>query len=104
MDLLHSLISNVGLLEIIIFIGGIAFFAAELKASTKAHQDLLNSEISHVVNLIEINHNNLKEDIQRLEKKQEESNRIKERLAMQEVIVADLQELLRTHLTDNHTA
>lgn len=98
MDIFQSLVSNVGLLEIIIFIGGIAFFGAELKSNSKAHQELLNTEIAHVINLMNVNHNILKEDIQRLERKQEESNKIKERLAMQEVLVADLQELLHNHL------
>lgn len=101
MDIFQSLISNVGLLEVIIFIGGIAFFGAELKSNSKAQQELLNTEIAHVVELMNVNHANLKEDIHRLERKQEESNKIKERLAMQEVLVADLQE--RVHiLTEGH--
>lgn len=98
MDIIQSLISNVGLIELLVFIGGIAFFGAELKSSSKAHQELLNTEIAHVINLMNVNHVNLKEDIERLEKKQEESNKIKERLAMQEVLVADLQEMVHSHI------
>jgi hypothetical protein len=51
---------------------------------------------------MEINHKNLTEDINRLEKKQEESNKIKERLAMQEVLTADIQAMLKAHIEDNH--
>ena len=49
-----------------------------------------------------LNHNNLRDDIGRLEKKQEESNKIKERLAMQEVLTKDIQIMLANHLAEEH--
>ena len=84
------------------FIGGIAFFASKLEATSRANKELLNTELKHVINIMELNHRNLSEDISRLEKKQEESNKIKERLAMQEVLTADIQAILQAHISDDH--
>ena len=50
---------------------------------------------------MEVNHQNLKDDISRLEKKQEESNRIKERLAKQEILVSELQSVVHTYILDD---
>lgn len=102
MELLVSLFSHTGIIEIICFAAGIIFFMAKLDNNSQSNKELLNAEIAHVVKLMETNHNNLREDIGRLEKKQEESNKIKERLAMQEVLTADMQVLLRTHLAEFH--
>ena len=52
---------------------------------------------------MEVNHQNLKDDISRLEKKQSESNQVKERLAKQEILVSELQSVVHTYiLEDGH--
>lgn len=101
MELLTSIFQNISIIELVMFIGGIAFFASKLEENSKASKQLLESEIKHVVALMEINHRNLREDIGRLEKKQEESNKIKERLAMQEVLTADIQAMLKSHISEH---
>ena len=101
MELIAVLLKNVGLLELFGFIGSIIFFAARLEENNKASKELLSSEIKHVVQLMELNHRNLTDDINRLEKKQEESNRIKERLAMQEVLMSDVQQLIHDHIEND---
>jgi hypothetical protein len=101
MELIAVLLKNVGLLELFGFIGAIIFFAARLEENNKASKELLSSEIKHVVQLMELNHRNLTDDINRLEKKQEESNRIKERLAMQEVLMSDVQQLIHDHIEND---
>ena len=102
MELFADILKNISLLELIMFIGGIAFFASKLEASSKANKEMLNTELKHVIHIMEINHKNLSDDIARLEKKQEESNKIKERLAMQEVLTADIQAMLKAHLAECH--
>lgn len=97
-NLLIGLLEGLNLVDVLLFLGGIVFFVAKLEASTKASRDLFNNELNHITKMMELNHKNLREDISRLERKQEESNRIKERLAMQEVMVADLQALVRSHI------
>ena len=53
--------------------------------ASKDHQrDSLNREISHIKDLIAITSNETREDIKRLEARQAESNRVKERLAIAE--------------------
>ena len=101
MELIAVLLKNVGLLELFGFIGAIIFFAARLEENNKASKELLSSEIKHVVQLMELNHRNLTDDINRLEKKQEESNRIKKRLAMQEVLMSDVQQLIHDHIEND---
>ena len=101
MELLHSLVSNVGLLELIGFICCIIFFAARLENATETNKEIISTEISHVLKLMEINHQNLKDDISRLEKKQSESNQVKERLAKQEILVAELQSVVHTYILDD---
>jgi len=102
MELFADIIKNVSVIELIMFIGGIAFFASKLKENSEANKELLSNELKHVIHIMEINHKNLSDDIARLEKKQEESNKIKERLAMQEVLTADIQSILRAHMADEH--
>ena len=63
MELLHSLVSNVGLLELIGFVCCIIFFAARLENATNTNKEIISTEISHVLKLMEINHQNLKDDI-----------------------------------------
>ena len=103
MELIQSLFTNVGLLEILGFAGAIIFFAARLENATKMNREAISTEIQHVLKLMEINHQNLKDDINRLEKKQEESNKIKERLATQEVLVAELQSVIHTYISEQHS-
>ena len=79
MELLHSLVSNVGLLELIGFACCIIFFAARLENATNTNKEIISTEISHVLKLMEINHQNLKDDISRLEKKQRRYLGIKRR-------------------------
>ena len=101
MELLHSLVSNVGLLELIGFVCCIIFFAARFENAKNTNKEIISTEISHVLKLMEVNHQNLKDDISRLEKKQEESNRIKERLAKQEILVSELQSVVHTYILDD---
>lgn len=101
MDLINVLISNVNMVELLGFISALVFFAARLEGNNKASKELLSSEIRHVINIMEINHKAVCADISRLEKKQEESNRIKERLAMQEVLMTDVQALLHDHMEND---
>lgn len=101
MEFINNIFQNISIIELVMFIGGIAFFASKLEENSKASKQLLESEIKHVVALMEINHRNLREDISRLEKKQEESNKIKERLAMQEVLTADVQAMLKSHISEH---
>lgn len=101
MEFINNIFQNISIIELVMFIGGIAFFASKLEENSKASKQLLESEIKHVVALMEINHRNLREDISRLEKKQEESNKIKERLAMQEVLTADIQAMLKSHIAEH---
>lgn len=100
MDILSNLFKNVGIIELLVFIGCIIFFAARLEGATKINKEIISSEISHVLKLMEINHQNLKDDISRLEKKQEESNKIKERLATQEALVAEIQTIMHAHFPE----
>jgi hypothetical protein len=100
-DIINALFSNVNGIELLMFIGAIIFFAARLENNNKSNKELISAELKHVINLMEINHNNLREDIGRLERKQEESNKIKERLAMQEVLTADIQAILKSHLAQH---
>ena len=98
MEYILALFNNVNGIELLMFIAAIIFFAARLEENSKANKQLLESEIKHVVAIMELNHNNLRDDIGRLEKKQEESNKIKERLAMQEVLTKDIQAILASHI------
>jgi hypothetical protein len=100
-DIINALFSNVNGIELLMFIGAIIFFAARVENNNKSNKELISAELKHVINLMEINHNNLREDIGRLERKQEESNKIKERLAMQEVLTADIQAILKSHLAQH---
>ena len=102
MEILASILKNISLLELVMFIGGIAFFASRLEETSRANKELINNELKHVIHIMELNHKNLVNDINRLEKKQEESNKIKERLAMQEVLTADIHEILKEHLAESH--
>ena len=101
MEFLHSLVSNVGLIELIAFASCIIFFAARLENATNTNKEIISTEISHVLKLMEVNHQNLKDDISRLEKKQSESNQVKERLAKQEILVAELQSVIHTYIAEN---
>lgn len=101
-DIINALFSNVNGIELLMFIGAIIFFAARLENNNKSNKELISAELKHVINLMELNHNNLREDISRLERKQEESNKIKERLAMQEVLTADIQAILKSHVNNEH--
>lgn len=101
MELLKIICQNVGIVELISFISGIIFFVAKLDSNSRANAEMLNTEIKHVTEIIELNHQNLKEDIIRLEKKQEESNKIKERLATQEVLMNELQATVHDHLNNS---
>ena len=102
MEIILGLFKNIGLVELLIFIGGIIFFIARLEGATRINKEIISSELSHVLKLMEVNHQNLKDDISRLEKKQEESNKIKERLATQEALVAEMQSILHDHLNESH--
>ena len=55
-----------------------------IDASKDQQRDSLNREISHIKDLIAITSNETREDIKRLEARQAESNRVKERLAIAE--------------------
>lgn len=59
-------------------------FKQKLDESSKVSKELINSELKHVVNIMEINHKNLTEDINRLEKKSDESNHVRERVSILE--------------------
>ena len=81
----------------------VVYFVARLDSSNKAHKEFFKSEVAHLSEIINLNHKNLqddlqrlrekneydikdlKKDIERLETKQAESNCIKERLAIAEV-------------------
>lgn len=102
MEIISGLFKNIGLVELLVFIGGIIFFVARLEGATRINKEIISSELSHVLKLMEVNHQNLKDDISRLEKKQEESNKIKERLATQEALVAEMQSILHNHLNESH--
>ena len=86
MELFSELIKNISVIELIMFIGGIAFFASKLKENSEANKELLSNELKHVIHIMEINHKNLSE----------------ERLAMQEVLTADIQAMLKAHIADEH--
>ena len=103
MELITALLKNVSVVELFGFIGAVIFFAARLENNNKSNKEMLTAELKHIINIMEINHNNLRDDISRLEKKQEESNRLKERVAMQEVLVADLQSSFHAHLAEHHS-
>lgn len=109
MEIITEIFKHVGVYELISFIAAVIFFAARLEENSKSNRELLNTELKHILNIMEINHKNIIHDINRLEKKQEESNKIKERLAMQEVLSADhqtilrdLQAMLHAHIADKH--
>lgn len=55
-----------------------------IDASKDQQRDSLNREISHIKDLIAMTSNETREDIKRLEARQAESNRVKERLAIAE--------------------
>lgn len=57
---------------------------ALIDASKDQQRDSLNREISHIKDLIAMTSNETREDIKRLEARQAESNRVKERLAIAE--------------------
>ena len=57
---------------------------ALIDASKDQQNDSLNREISHIKDLIAMTSNETREDIKRLEARQAESNRVKERLAIAE--------------------
>ena len=101
MDFISGLFANVNGVELLMFIGAIIFFAARLEENNKANKELLTSEIKHVINIMEISNKSLREDIGRLERKQEESNKIKERLTMQEVFTSDIKAMLQSHISDS---
>lgn len=89
-------------------IASVVFFMARLEATTKANQafyknclEELHTNIDNKFTFLEKNidekfagvnerFHNIKSDIDRLEKKQEESNKIKERLAIVEYAVKDI--------------
>lgn len=63
----------------------------ELLDSFKSHQrESLEREIKHLKDLLEVSSRETREDIKRLEARQSESNRIKERLALAESSIRSL--------------
>ena len=73
--------------SILAVIGSAIYFISSMKAYSQSTRLLLTSECNHIKEIIDNNRKELKEDIARLEKKQEESNKIKERLAKVESFV-----------------
>lgn len=73
--------------SILAVIGSAIYFISSMKAYSESTRLLLTSECNHIKEIIDNNRKELKEDIARLEKKQEESNKIKERLAKVESFV-----------------
>lgn len=59
-------------------------FKQKLDDNSKTNKELINTELKHIVNIMEINHKNLTEDINRLEKKSDESNHVRERVSILE--------------------
>ena len=72
------------LLNIILTIASMVFFIAKLDATTKMYKEVFTLELRHVREILESNKQDVKSDIERLEQKQNESNNIKERLALAE--------------------
>lgn len=73
--------------SILAVIGSAIYFISSMKAYSESTRLLLTSECNHIKEIIDNNRKELKEDIARLEKKQEESNKIKERLVKVESFV-----------------
>ena len=67
----------------------------KLLDANKEHQkDALNTEISHIKDLISMSNTETREDIKRLEAAQRESNKIKERIALAEASLRSLHKRL----------
>lgn len=67
----------------------------DLLEASKAHQrENLEREISHLKDLVDITSRETREDIKRLEARQSESNRVKERLALAESSIRSLHKRL----------
>lgn len=100
------------LVSVITVGASVVYFISKLESSTKNNMNFFKAEISHLTDIIRLNHENLqseikrmkekneddlkniKENIGRLERKQEESNRIKERLSIAEVSLKSLHKRL----------
>ena len=65
-----------------------------LELNKEQQRESLSREISHLKDLISINNNEMRADIQRLDLSQRESNRIRERLAVTESSVKSLHKRL----------
>lgn len=69
----------------------------ELLDSFKIHQrENLEREVSHLKDLLDVSIRETREDIKRLEARQSESNRVKERLALAEASIRSLHRRLDT--------
>ena len=67
---------------------------AMIDANKENQRDALNREISHIKDMIAMTSNETREDIKRLEMKQEESNHARERLALVEASLRSLHKRL----------
>lgn len=65
-----------------------------LELNKEQQRESLSREISHLKDLLNINNNEIRADIQRLDASQRESNRIRERLAVAESSVKSLHKRL----------
>ena len=119
-DIIANLFSNVGLVELLVFIGGIIFFAARLEENGKASKEIIDQQLKNVIAMIEMNykslsgdiqrlkeHNedstrNLKDDIRRLEQKADESNHVRERVCMLEASTKSAHHRIDTFLHQPH--
>lgn len=99
------------LIQLVVVLGSVIYFIARLDATTKANQafyqkclenlhEIIDNKFLYLENTMNEKFNGvserfhgIKHDISRLEHKQEESNRIKERLAIVEVNVQKLAEI-----------
>lgn len=96
------------IIQLVVLVGSIIFFMGKLDSTTKANHkfyescidnlhEILNGKFNGLENTMNEKFNgvserfhSIKHDISRLEHKQEESNRIKERLAVAEQKLSDL--------------
>ena len=74
------------------------YFVTKLESSTQSNKVFFTSEISHLKEFFNEKICYVKEDIGRLEKKQEESNQIKERLVVQEQSNKSLHKRMDEHM------
>ena len=58
------------LVSIITVGASVIYFISKLESSTKSNKEFFKAEISHLTDLLQLNHSNLQSEIQRLKEKQ----------------------------------